>query len=418
MYSTERVPFAEEGFRYANKPAGTQINVPGNWAFEVTRDGNDYGLSDAQCSVAFPKLYGDIDKMVARFKDHKITEYQLDSQDLEGPKYRIMIYDGELYLLSEGGLIGDPPHRGLATLHAINRALNAIPPNDRARLPNIEFIGFLQDHTTMYGHDQDPSPVSWAYTKRDDPLYDNVWLMPDFGFYDWPEAMIGSWNQARRSIQHVESSITSFGDKIPKVFWRGSTFFNPRLRDSFVETTANQTWADVATFNQFDPATIKKDMQPISDYCRYQFVAHMSGGSWSGSGKYAHLCHSVFISHKIEWAEIYHGALENEGPGQNWIQAQDGWVDLENLIQNLLAHPEKAKTIADNSVRTLRDRYLTPAAEACYWRRLIKGYGSVSFEPKFYNADGEWRGVPFESVALTRKLKWEAYEWRDGKENC
>ena len=349
--------------------------------------------------------------MVARFRDAPITKDQLDRQDLQGPKYRAMIHDGELYLLSEGGLTGDPPHRGLATLHAINRALVAIPPDDRAKLPNCEFIAFLQDHTTMYGQDKEPSPVSWAYTKQNTDIYENVWLMPDFGFYDWAEAMIGSFNQARRSIREVEASIPNFQDKIPKIHWRGSPFFNGRLRDPFVEITTNQSWAEVATFNQFDKGNINSEIHPISDFCRYQFVAHMSGGSWSGSGKYTHLCHSVFISHSIEWTEIYHGALESEGRDQNWVQAKDGWVDLEEIINDLIADPEKAQRIADNSVRTLRDRYLTPAAEACYWRQLIRGYGEVSFRPEFYEPNGGWRGVPFESVALTKKFKWRAYEW-------
>lgn len=382
-----------------------------SWTFNTARDADDYGLSDAQCSAAFPKLYGEIDKTLALFNNNHITQEQLDSQDLNGPKYRAMIYDGELYLLSDGGFTGDPPHRGMATLHAINRALVAIPPKDRKQLPNCEFIAFLQDHTTMYGHDKEASPVSWAYTKQDTDIYKNVWLMPDFGFFDWPEAMTGSWTQARRSIMDVENSIPNFEDKIPQIHWKGSTFFNGRLRDSFVDVTWNKTWADVATFDQFNKETIKKDIQPISDFCRYQFVAHMSGGSWSGSGKYVHLCASVFISHKIEWAEIYHGALESDGPNQNWIQAKDGWVDLEEIITDLLAHPEKAKRIVDNSVRTLTDQYLTPAAEACYWRKLIRSYGSVSFEPQFYNGDGTWRGVPFDSIALTQKLKWKAYEW-------
>ena len=43
---------------------------------------------------------------------------------------------------------------------------------------------------------------------------------------------------------------------------------------------------------------------------------------------------------------------------------------------------EEGKRIANNSVRTFRERYLTPAAEACYWRKLIKGWSEVSFEPE------------------------------------
>lgn len=54
-------------------------------------------------------------------------------------------------------------------------------------------------------------------------------------------------------------------------------------------------------------------------------------------------------------------------------------------MNDLLAHPEKAKRIADNSVQVFRERYLTPAAEACYWRALIKAWKEVSFEPLLYS---------------------------------
>lgn len=244
--------------------------------------------------------------------------------------------------------------------------------------------------------------------------------MPDFGFYSWPETMIGSYTQARKSIQAVEASLPTFAEKVPKIYWRGTVHMglfilvisshadsanllgSQHLREDFVAVTKDKAWADVGTFNQWNKASIKKQIRPISDFCRYQFTGHISGGSWSGSGKYVHHCHSVFITHQLEWAEIYHSVLISEGPEQNYVLAKDDWSDLEGIINNLLVEPEKAKMIADNSVRMLRDLYLTPAAEACYWRRLIRAYGSVSFEPRFFEDDGKtWRGTPFESVALT-----------------
>lgn len=74
-------------------------------------------------------------------------------------------------------------------------------------------------------------------------------------------------------------------------------------------------------------------------------------------------------------------------------------------MEDLLAHPEKAKRIADNSVQVFRERYLTPAAEACYWRALIKAWKTVSWEPKLYKdvEDGhkrkraQKRGVRYET---------------------
>lgn len=72
-------------------------------------------------------------------------------------------------------------------------------------------------------------------------------------------------------------------------------------------------------------------------------------------------------------------------------------------MEDLLDHPEKAKRIADNSVQVFRERYLTQAAEACYWRRLIKRWRDVmSWEPMLYSGvDGakkkEKRGVRYET---------------------
>jgi hypothetical protein len=62
-------------------------------------------------------------------------------------------------------------------------------------------------------------------------------------------------------------------------------------------------------------------------------------------------------------------------------------------MTDLLAHPDKVKRIADNSVKTFRERYLTPAAEACYWRQLVRAYAEVAFVPR----RDEGRGVRWET---------------------
>jgi hypothetical protein len=118
----------------------------------------------------------------------------------------------------------------------------------------------------------------------------------------------------------------------------------------------------------------------------------------------------VIIAHKMEWIQHYQHLLIPEGETQNFVQVERDFTDLPEKMEHLLAHPEEAERIAQNSARTFRDRYLTPAAEACYWRRLIRGWGQVSFAPAFYTgsgADRRWRGVPFESFAIMRKLEWE-----------
>lgn len=67
----------------------------GEWEFQAWRDANDYGLSDAQCSAAFPKLFIEIDRAVVR-RETNITIADLDSQKPLDGMIRAMIYNGEV----------------------------------------------------------------------------------------------------------------------------------------------------------------------------------------------------------------------------------------------------------------------------------------------------------------------------------
>jgi hypothetical protein len=120
----------------------------------------------------------------------------------------------------------------------------------------------------------------------------------------------------------------------------------------------------------------------MEEYCRYMFLAHAEGRSFSGRGKYLLNCNSVVISHELTWLEAHHGALIAEGPEANHVRVSRDWSDLEKKVEHLIDNPHVAERVANNAVRTFRDRYLTPAAESCYWRYLVREYGRASgFEP-------------------------------------
>lgn len=382
-------------------PSNSSNNV-GSWTFDASRDARDFALSDEQCSAAFPKLYTDINRMVQRYQNKPITKKQIDSQPLEFPRVKAMIFDGELIVLSEGGL---SENRNLASLHAIQRALTALRPSERVQVPNCEFV-------LHAGDKPDPGEVVWGYTKIvGEPEFEQSWLMPDFGFYTWAEVKV-AYSQIRREIQSMEVDLP-IDKKIPKIVWRGPPMINGqdlKLRRDFIAATQDKPWADVEEIDWQDKENLEAKLLPLRDYCRYMFTGHIDGLTWSGAAKFVHNCHSIFVTHKLHWAEIYHSALVSSGPHQNYIEAKNDWSDLEDIVKDLLANPQKARWIADNSAETLRDRYLTPAAEACYWRKLIRGYRSVSYEPDMYEEDGKtWRGAPFESVAMLRVVNYDPH---------
>lgn len=100
--------------------------------------------------------------------------------------------------------------------------------------------------------------------------------------------------------------------------------------------------------------------------------------------------------HKLEWTQYFHPALiSQEGHlDQNVIEnPRELFEGLKDLIQSLQKSDREAlysttptehlramsigERIASNANRTLTQRYLTPAATACYLRAAIASYNSV-----------------------------------------
>ena len=126
------------------------------------------------------------------------------------------------------------------------------------------------------------------------------------------------------------------------------------------------------------------------------------GRSYSASLKYRQACRSVVVIHKLQYIQHHHYLLVKSGPLQNCVEVERDFSDLSTKMANLLDNPAKAQKIADNSVKTFRERYLTPAAEACYWRALWRGYGRVS-DPAELWVPGR------DGVEVKRGLRYETF---------
>ena len=110
--------------------------------------------------------------------------------------------------------------------------------------------------------------------------------------------------------------------------------------------------------------------------------------------------------HQQEWIEPQSHLYISSGPEQNVVLVEKNFSDLDQKMQQLLNNDTESLRIANNSASTFRDRYLTPAAQTCYWRRMFSAWASLTnFEPELYEQKGrfwakkKWklRGIPFES---------------------
>lgn len=203
----------------------------------------------------------------------------------------------------------------------------------------------------------------------------------------------------------------SWSAKIPKILWRGATM-GLELRESFLAVTADQPWADVKALTWRDNDSMVNDLKSMPEHCQYKYLAHTEGNSYSGRLKYLQSCKSVVIAHKMDWIQHHHHLMLSSGREQNFVEVERSYDDLADKIAWLQKNDKRAEKIAANSIKRFRERYLTPAAEVCYWRKLFHGWAQVSFEPEFFEVvDGKtvWRGLPVESFMLEQRLEWDPY---------
>jgi Glycosyl transferase family 90 len=288
--------------------------------------------------------------------------------------------------------------RGLAILNSIQRSIVAFP----GAIPNIEFSFCLGDIATF-----DPSEkhATWALTRR--AVEEEKWVMPDFGYWSWPLDVVGEYTQVRDEIVDLEETLP-FKDKKPQAVWRGAVGTNP-LREELINATRGKSWSDVQEIVWLNMTIMAPGSAELSltmpEHCKYQYVIHTEGHSYSGRGKYLQNCESVVVMHKLEWIEPHSHLLDPKGPKQNIVQVERDFSDLEDKIEDLLAHPADAQRIAENGVKMFRERYLTPAAQACYWRRLFWGWKEVQgFEPELWEEIEEVERSPPEGEAAKEEL--------------
>ena len=138
------------------------------------------------------------------------------------------------------------------------------------------------------------------------------------------------------------------------------------------------------------------------------FLNYVIGKSWSGRLRYLANCNSVLIIPTLNYIAHFYPLLESDGPHQNYVHVEHDFSDLDDKMSHFLSHPKESERIAEESKKAFRDRYLTPAAEACYYRRMYRVWSELQkWEPKLWmdkkDEDGKWKKV-------RRGRSYEAWE--------
>lgn len=243
--------------------------------------------------------------------------------------------------------------------------------------------------------------------------------------------------EAARDIEGLESQYAAPGgwqNKIPKAIWRGTTTFNsphnPQLRQNLLRMAKDKEWADVEALKWVDSGRNASNALPIEEFCRYKYVLYTEGVTYSGRFQFIQMCASVVLTPPVQWLQhtthlirpLFSSKLElpkrkynkwepsaktlKAWPTQytpeeaNIVFVAPDWSDLEDTLVWLEEHPKVAEGIAQRQRELfVGGGYFSPAAEACYWRALVRGWAKVAV------TEGEgWEGLDgmaFEEFVLT-----------------
>ncbi|KDN52678.1 hypothetical protein K437DRAFT_220061 [Tilletiaria anomala UBC 951] len=359
---------------------------------------DDLTFTEEQCDAYFPDLWKDIDRSVKYYTKNPFTKEYLESScdDGQWTHARVAIYNNRLYLKKFTPSTGTFT-RPLAALALLHQSIIT----SREPLPNIEFcMGF--DDWGMRG--------KFSLDRRDDQ--DDVWLMPDYGFLSWPEH-VGTYLDVRMKIEAIEKA-TPWEEKVPKLFWRGSMKVGTADRESMVQVARGHTWNDIKGVDWSNPTTAVA----IADHCKWKFQGFAEGNTYSGRLRYLQNCKTVIITHPPRWIQHWTHLYNADwnSPDQNIVYVpkatgngkgvlvHDGdkeyfdrtWERLPDVMDALLKDDDKAHRIAENQWNYFRNRYVSPASAACYWRKAIKGFGKV----QKYTVDLSGQETSYESFML------------------
>ena len=321
---------------------------------------------------------GDGPELVPNSKHFSNTKEYLEKVCDDGiwSHARVLVYNNKVYLRYFQQSAFTRINAALALLHES-------VVTSRERLPDVEFCISVNDWGSMGKFSLDRAPE----------LYD-VWLMPDYGWFSWPEH-VGSYAEHREKTLRVEKE-TPWDKKISKLFWRGSMSVGTADREAMLGVSKNYAWNDAKAIDWRNP----DGHVSMEDHCKWKFHGFPEGVTYSGRLRYLQNCKAVIVTHEPRWIQHWTHLYNSDpaSPDQNivfvppyegpnpGVEVHDGgnvrmdktWLRLPEVMDELLKNDTKAQQIAENQWSFFRERYVSPASAACYWRKAIKGYASVS----------------------------------------
>ena len=349
---------------------------------------DDLHLPQSTCQAEFSRLYPQLTANQVAWKSKGGITYndvQNAAQHCRHGCVHLLIKHGQIFIRAQEK---DWQSRVRSTLQLLAEAYGGANEDEKALIEGTELVISTADFDGFT--DPNSRGAGWVLDKRVGDTQ-GQYLFPDFSFASWPEAGIPSYREFRRQAAAINAEVP-WSSKSNRAFWRGDALLGKGIkpRDSLLSVATGpgtEAWSDVKRTSFWESGPDIGAIVSPADHCRHKFLIHSEGVAYSGRSKFILSCASTVILHKLEWQQHFHPALISDASAdQNIVQLQGDYFEtLPSTMQSLLDQekvtfpgmPTTAERIASNAKRTLTDRYLTPAATACYIRAALISYSGV-----------------------------------------
>lgn len=164
--------------------------------------------------------------------------------------------------------------------------------------------------------------------------------------------------------------------RISQLFMRAAAIGQTReaLRDAPKEVFENPLW----NVRMIDWGGDKASFVSVLDHCKYRYLLHTAGNTYSGRMKYLPFCGSAIVMPESPWQEFWYGMLEH-GKTVYRTPAVNSWQDTKIALgaaEALAKDDALAQTIAQGA-HDLAVNVLTTRNIELFMLALLRRYAEL-----------------------------------------
>ncbi|KAK1684354.1 hypothetical protein QYE76_045202 [Lolium multiflorum] len=291
---------------------------------------------------ACPAYFRWIHEDLRPWRATRITRETLDAAHRYGPKFRVTVIAGRLYVARYGRCFQT---RTVFTQWGILQLLR----RHAGRVPDLDLMFDCQDLPVVDAAEHAPPPL-FRYCGSE-PTMDIAF--PDWSFWGWPELNIKPWDALRREIGEG-NAVLHWTRRAPYAFWKGNptvgTDWREQVRDGFRESD-------------------------LAKQCTHRYKMYAEGRGWSVSEKYILACDSVALVVRPRFHDFFSRGLL---PLLHYWPVRDRGQcrSIEFAVDWGNSHPDKAQEIGGNASKFMQEE-LTMDHVYDYMFHLLSEYAKL-----------------------------------------